>query len=306
MTAKRSQLQIGVLSAPDSFYARELRRAAEENNDGPLIQQLNFADMQAGLGTSKENRFLASVPKLDAVIVRSMPLGSLEQVIFRMDCLAAWQDAGIEIVNPPKALETAIDKWLTLQRLAHHNIAVPATITCQSRDVAMQAFETLGGDVVVKPIFGGEGRGIVRVQDPQIAWRVFGTLQQTGQVLYVQEFIEHFGYDIRVLKIGDSLHCIHRRASGTWLTNVSLGSQAVAAELTSQQRAIADRVAAIIGGSVLGIDLLPTRDGRLLVLEVNAVPGWKASARALDRDLSAEVLEHVCDSALRRQPHYQN
>ncbi len=125
-------------------------------------------------------------------------------------------------------------------------------------------------------------------------------------MLYVQEFIEHLGYDIRVLKIGDSLHCIHRRASGTWLTNVSLGSQAVAAELTSQQRAIAERVAAIIGGSVLGIDLLPTRDGRLLILEVNAVPGWKASARALQRDLSAEVLEHVCDSAQRRQPHYQN
>ncbi|GAB5403496.1 MAG: ATP-grasp domain-containing protein [Aureliella sp.] len=298
MTAKRSQMHIGVLSTPESYYARELRRAAAQLADGPYIHQLNFADLHTSLGIKQPNQ--SSTPRLDAVIVRSMPLGSLEQVIFRMDCLAAWLDQGIEIVNPPKALETAIDKWLTLQRLAHHDIAVPATVACQSRDVAMTAFEDLGGDVVVKPIFGGEGRGIVRVQDAQVAWRVFGTLQQTGQVLYVQEFIEHLGYDIRVLKVGDALHCIHRHATGTWLTNVSQGSQAVAHPLTDQQRSLAEKAAAIVGGSVLGIDLLPTQDGRLLVLEVNAVPGWKATARALGRDISADVIKHVSDRVLRR------
>lgn len=301
MTAKHSQLQIGVLSAPESFYARELRRAAEEMRDRTCIHQLSFADMQASLGTTGVNQALADSTKLDAVIVRSMPLGSLEQVIFRMDCLAAWQDEGIEIVNPPKALETAIDKWLTLQRLAHHSIAVPATVACQSRDVAMQAFETLGSDVVVKPIFGGEGRGIVRIQDPQIAWRVFGTLQQTGQVLYVQQFVEHLGYDIRVLRVGNLLHCVRRHAQGTWLTNVSMGSQAVPHDLSDQQKEMAEKAAAVIGGSVLGIDLLPAADGRLFVLEVNAVPGWKATARALGRDISVDVLKHVCDLASSRR-----
>lgn len=295
MSPPKNPMQIGVLSAANSFYARDLARAAASLDAPPVLVPMSFSEMHAGLGGPKQ-------PEQPlAVIVRSMPLGTLEQVIFRMDCLAAWQDNGVAIVNPPKSLETAIDKWLTLQRLARGGICVPATVACQTRDTAMQAFRDLGGDVVVKPIFGGEGRGIVRVQDEQVAWRVFGTLQQVGQVLYIQEFVEHFGYDIRVLKIGDRLHSVRRQANGNWLTNVSMGSRAVPHELSDKQREMAEQAATTVGGSVLGIDLLPAIDGRLLALEVNAVPGWKATAPALDIDISAAVLEHVCQLAAQNQ-----
>ena len=47
----------------------------------------------------------------------------------------------------------------------------------------LAAFEALGGDVVVKPLFGGEGRGITRVSDVAIARRVFTSLEQIGAVL---------------------------------------------------------------------------------------------------------------------------
>ncbi|MCA9134501.1 MAG: hypothetical protein KDA45_15130, partial [Planctomycetales bacterium] len=108
---------------------------------------------------------------LDALLVRSMPIGSLEQVIFRMDCLQTWQSRGLRIVNPPRSLEIAIDKWLCLQRLSEAEIAVPPTICCQTRSAAMEALQALGGDVLVKPLFGGEGRGILRVNDKDLAWR---------------------------------------------------------------------------------------------------------------------------------------
>lgn len=291
MSQPKTPMQIGILSAPDSFYARDLARATAALRNPPTLVPMTFDQMHASLGSPDQ------LEQPQAVVVRSMPLGTLEQVIFRMDCLAGWQDDGLAIVNPPKSLETAIDKWLTLQRLSHRGICVPATVACQTRDMALQAFRDFGSDVVVKPIFGGEGRGIVRIQDEQIAWRVFGALQQAGQVLYVQEFVEHFGYDIRVLKIGDKLHSVRRQASGNWLTNVSMGSRAIPHELSDQQREMAQHAAEIIGGSVLGIDLLPAVDGRLLALEVNAVPGWKATASALDIDISAAVLQHVCQLA---------
>jgi len=48
----------------------------------------------------------------DALLVRSMPPGSLEQVVFRMDALARVEQQGTPVLNPPRALEIAIDKYL--------------------------------------------------------------------------------------------------------------------------------------------------------------------------------------------------
>ena len=42
-----------------------------------------------------------------------------------------------------------------------------------------------------------------------------------------------------------------------------------------------------------GADLLADRDGRLWAIEVNAVPGWRALAAALQIDVARLVLDHV-------------
>ena len=64
----------------------------------------------------------------------------------------------------------------------------------------------LGGDVVVKPLFGAEGRGIVRVSDPDLAFRTFRTLERIQSVLYLQQFIEHKGFDVRILVLDGNGH----------------------------------------------------------------------------------------------------
>jgi ribosomal protein S6--L-glutamate ligase len=238
---------------------------------------------------------------LDGLIVRTMPVGSLEQVIFRMDALQAVEQAGVPVLNPPRALEIAIDKWLTLQRLSRAGIATPPTWACQTRATAMEAYEALGGDVVLKPIFGGEGRGLMRLSDADMAWRVFGTLQQLGNVLYVQQFMPHFGYDIRVLLVGERLLSIKRRAAtGGWRTNISQGCSAEPHQLTPREEELARAAARVTGGSLLGIDLLPTLDGRTVVLEVNAVPGWKGTAAALGIDVADLVIAHLEDLHVQR------
>ncbi len=302
-------IRIGVLGSRESWYAKDLARAAAKLSSEVSLQWLSFSDLQvalpiAGLLQVQSNAAsgaIASAPRaieclteLDAVLVRTMPLGSLEQVIFRMDCLQALSSAGVQVVNPPRSLEVAIDKWLTQHRLHLAGIATPPTIVCQTREAALAAFEQLGGDVLVKPLFGGEGRGILRIQDSDMAWRAFGTLQQLGQVMYVQQFLEHFGYDIRVLFVGQKLFSIKRIAqSGDWRTNLSHGSRAEPHVLTDIEREVAQRSATSVGGSVLGVDLLPLRDGNMVVLEVNAVPGWRGLAATLGVDVARELILHT-------------
>ena len=126
----------------------------------------------------------SDLAEFDVILVRTMPPGSLEQVVYRMDVLARLQEAGTPVVNSPKALECAVDKYLTTARLQAAGLPVPQTIVCEHEDDAMAAFEKLGEDVVVKPLFGAEGRGIVRVTDPDLAHRTFRTLMRLSAVLY--------------------------------------------------------------------------------------------------------------------------
>lgn len=305
-------MRIGVLGSADSPYTRQLLLAAQSL--GCRADVLAFPQLQACIGPGKiptepstdggpidTHQQLMNVSDqahpenpLDAILVRTMPLGSLEQVIFRMDCLQVWQSLGTAVINSPTCLETSIDKWLTLHRLVKAGILVPPTVACQTRDQALAAFEELGRDVLVKPLFGGEGRGIIRLQDRDLAWRTFSTLQQLGQVLYVQPMIPNFGYDIRVLWIGQQAFSIQRWASrGDYRTNVSQGGVAEVHQLTDQQLELSRQAARSVDGSVVGVDLLPAKDGQLYVLEVNAVPGWKAVSACLKVDIAREMIQFV-------------
>lgn len=286
---------IGVLAAEESWYAADLRRAAGDRHE---IVVLPFTRLAARLESHDED--VASLDRslfsFAAVLVRTMPPGTLEQVIFRMDALARLADRGVRVINPPRSLEIAVDKYLTLARLRAAGLPTPRTWVGQEADDALQAFELLGGDVVVKPLFGGEGRGILRVSDADLALRTFTTLERLGAVLYLQEFVPHAGVDLRLFVLGRQVYGMKRINPHDWRTNVRRGARTEALEVTDELREIALRASAAIGTSVAGVDLLPARDGTLYAIELNAVPGWKALARTLDLDIAAQVLEHALEA----------
>ncbi len=48
-----------------------------------------------------------------------------------------------------------------------------------------------------------------------------------------------------------------------------------------------------IGGDIVGVDIMPTLDGRDVLLEINAVPGWKGTQQAIGVDLTEKVLQYI-------------
>jgi ribosomal protein S6--L-glutamate ligase len=288
-----------ILGSPENWFVRDLQRAAVDHS----VEVCAFDSLRAqfvpsmmrGDASTRWEVWGDQTPlhEMDALFVRTMPLGTLEQVVVRIDTLHMLQQEGVEIVNPPRTLEIAIDKWLTLYSLRDLGVRLPPTICCQQRSHAMEAFEQLGGDVVVKPIFGGEGRGIMRVNDPDMAWRVFSTLDQLRHVAYLQKFLPHFGYDLRLLAIGRKVIAVRREAHGDWRTNISRGATAVAIEATDMQIQLAHRIMDRMQATVLGIDLLPAEDGSEYLLEVNAVPGWRGTAEATGVDVASEIVRET-------------
>jgi ribosomal protein S6--L-glutamate ligase len=280
-----------ILGAGTGWHARDLVRAAGQL--GHRAEILDFRRVQATVLSTAATGSSPLAPA-DNFIVRTMPPGSLEQVVFRMDVLHRWQAAGKRVLNTPAALETCIDKYLATAKLAAAGLLVPPTVVCQHGEDAIAAMTALGGDVVVKPLFGSEGRGMVRISDVEIAWRTFRAIERVQAVLYLQKFIPHEGCDVRAFVLGGRvLAAMRRRSRGDWRTNVAQGGKAEPITLSRQEEELALRAAAAVGADACGVDLLPGQDGRLYVLEVNAVPGWRALAPATGVDVAAEILSYL-------------
>jgi RimK family alpha-L-glutamate ligase len=284
-------MKIAVLGNAGSWYTSDLVRAAAERHE---IIPIGYAQLAStvGVNVSVHTQEL-KLNNFDAVLVRAMPPGSLEQIIFRMDALANLAASGVKVMNPPRAIEVAVDKYLATTRLAAAGLPVPRTITCQTVEQALAAFQELNGDVVLKPLFGSEGRGIVRLSDEGIAVRAFRALEQIGSVFYLQEFVEHEGCDLRLLVIGDEVLGMKRRNPSDWRTNISRGAVGEPLTVTSELAELAHRAATAVGAPLAGVDLLPSRDGRRLAIEVNAVPGWRALTEVTGVDVAAKVLQFL-------------
>lgn len=279
-------MKLAILSRGDGWHVQDLLRAARER--GQEAEVLDFRRLRTD-----------SLNNYDAVLVRTMPAGSLEQIVFRMDLLHAAEARGIRVLNPPRAVETCVDKYLTNVRLEVAGLPIPKTIVCQTSDDAMLAFETLGRDVVVKPLFGSEGRGMVRATDCEMAWRIFHSLETMQVVIYVQEFIRHPGWDVRAFVIDGQVIASMKRSNGLdWRTNVSRGAAAESYELSDEEAHLAIAAVKATGAVVAGVDLVHEAAGQWTILEVNAVPGWRALSAVCKLDIADIILRHFeacCD-----------
>jgi ribosomal protein S6--L-glutamate ligase len=113
-------------------------------------------------------------------------------------------------------------------------------------------------------------------------------------VLYLQQFVRHPGWDLRALVVGGRVLASMRRfACDDWRTNVAQGGRAEPVRLTAAAEELALRAATAVGAPVAGIDLLPGPDGELYVIEVNAVPGWRALAPVTGVDVAVELIRFL-------------
>jgi ribosomal protein S6--L-glutamate ligase len=280
-------MHIAILAAGSGWHVRDLQRAAVLL--GHEAVAVDFRRLFAGVAVDSN-----PLAGFDGVLVRTMPPGSLEQVVFRMDLLHRLRARGVPVLNPPAALEACVDKYLASARLEAAGLRVPPTVVCQNADAALEAFATLGGDVVVKPLFGSEGRGMMRVSDPDLAWRTFHALERLQAVLYLQQFIPHPGWDLRVFVLdGRCLAAMRRWSNGSWRTNVAQGGKAKAVQPSPAEKELARRAAVAVGAPVAGVDLLPGPAGEWYVLEVNAVPGWRSLAPTTGVDVAVEVVRFL-------------
>jgi RimK family alpha-L-glutamate ligase len=283
------RLHIGLVVCSMDWHARRLTRAfaALGATSTPIrLTDCGFATASpTGLAI---DGFGTGLP--DAVLVRDMAGASFEAVTLRLGILHAARETGALVWNDARAIERCVDKSMTSFLLARAGLPTPPTWAVESRDaaVAIVAREGAGSALVLKPLFGSQGRGLRLIRTPD---DLPGPDAVRG-VYYLQRFVgvDRDGFrDFRLLVSRGRVIAAMARHSPDWITNVKQGGRPVAVAATEEMRDLAKRATAAVGASFAGVDVLYDADGRLTVLEVNSMPAWSGLQKVTSFDIAAAL-----------------
>jgi tetrahydromethanopterin:alpha-L-glutamate ligase len=238
----------------------------------------------------------------DAIVVRSMSGGSFEAVTLRLGILHAVGDLGVMVWNDARAIERCVDKSMTSFLLARAGIATPPTWAVESRAAAtaIVAREAGDGPLVLKPLFGSQGRGLRLIRAPDD----LPEAAEVNGVYYLQRFVgvERDGFrDFRLLVSRGRVIAAMARHSPGWITNVKRGARPVAVVANEEMRELALRAAAAVGAAFAGVDVLFCADGGPTVLEVNSMPAWSGLQKVTPFNIAAALAGDIVAAMAERR-----
>jgi tetrahydromethanopterin:alpha-L-glutamate ligase len=234
-------------------------------------------------------------PKLpDFVLVRAIGLGTFESITLRLGMLHAMMARGVPVTNTARAIECCVDKAATSFYLHQNKIPTPETFALQSPRAtrALVRRECARGPLVLKPLFGAQGRGLQLIRHESD----LPEIETIAGVYYLQRFVGHDtnGYsDIRVLVSQNRAIAAMTRRADHWITNIKQGAVPEPIVLDTETADLAVRAAAAVGADFAGVDLLRTADGELVVIEVNSMPGWQALQSVTDFSIADKLAEDL-------------
>jgi tetrahydromethanopterin:alpha-L-glutamate ligase len=293
-----------VVSDQRDWHARQMEVAFAAA--GARVERIDLAD--CGFDTGSPSGL--SLPVLgsrlpDAVHVRTLSAGSFEAITKRLGVLHALTELGVVVWNDARAIERCVDKSMTSFLLARAGVPTPPTWTMESAEAARALVEreAPSGPLVLKPLFGAQGKGLRLIRRPEDLPRS----EEIAGVYYLQQFQSNGAQDFTDYRLfvlrGRVIATMMRRAS-TWITNVKQGGQPLAVAPDAKMERLAIAAAEAVGAAIAGVDVLVGADGAPTVLEVNSMPAWsgvqKVSKRNIAEVIAMSLTETLECSAARR------
>jgi len=207
--------------------------------------------------------------------------------------LYALERWGIPTLNSAAAVALCDDKARTSLALEAAGVPTPRTFLAYSLEAALQACESLGFPVVVKPVSGSWGRLLAKINGPDQLASVLAQKQAHGsvqhEIFYLQEFVEKPGRDIRAYVVGERVLAASYRSSAHWITNSARGATSLPCPVTQDIEELALQACTAVGAKLAGVDLFETPDG-LQVVEVNSGGEFKGLMTTTDVDIAGEIV----------------
>jgi RimK family alpha-L-glutamate ligase len=235
----------------------------------------------------------------DAVFVRGVPGGSLEEVVLYLDFLHALKILGVPVYNDGHAVERSVDKAMTSFLLHQAGLPTPMTWVSRDREETLRIAEAelnQSNLLISKPLFGSQGEGIRRIEKmTDLFW-----LTSSHGVYYLQRFVhcEGVGFsDNRVFVINGCAVAAMRRRGTFWLNNVARGATCELIELEPEMVNLAVKATTALAMDYAGVDIIRDREGRYTIIEVNSIPAWKG----LESVCEVNIAELMVDDLISRK-----
>src|SRR6266567_311115 len=284
----QTRFSVGLVVDRWDWHARGLAKALAALGADTFAIRLETCgfDTQSASGLSIPGR--AQLP--DAAMVRTMSGGTFEAVTMRLGVLHALRESGVTVWNDARAIERCVDKSMTSFLLARAGLPTPPTWTTESQEAARAIVrrEAPHGPLVLKPLFGSQGRGLRLIHHES-------ELPEPAAVAgayYLQRFVgvDRDGFrDFRLLVSQGRLIAAMVRHAPTWITNVKRGGKPIAALVDAEMKDLAVAAAATVGAAFAGVDVIYGADGRPSVLEVNSMPAWAGVQKVTPVNIAAEL-----------------
>jgi tetrahydromethanopterin:alpha-L-glutamate ligase len=285
-------MRVAIFAEDSDWHCRRLVAAFRRHGAEVVVESLRHCrlDIVGKSATVEIPALGGGLP--DIAFVRSIPNGSFEQVTFRLSLLHALGELGIRVVNQARAIERCVDKSMTSFLLARAGIPTPTTLVTEAADSAVSWRATQPCDIVAKPLFGAQGRGLRRIER---AADLPDPAEGLSGVLYLQHYVgrDSEWRDFRAFVVGDVAVAAMARRGVSWITNVARGG-------TCEPVAVADRLGELavaasraVGTAYCGVDLIENAQGELVVLEVNSMPAWKGLQGVAEIDIADRIASHV-------------
>ena len=210
----------------------------------------------------------------------------------------------VPVINKFEVANNCGNKMLTSLLLRKHNVPTPKTYFSFSSDAALETLDKEGYPLVIKPITGSWGRGVMALKDRDTADAIVEVRELSDgpldRIYYLQEMVKRPPRDIRAITVGEQvIAAMYRTSTGSFKTNIALGAEPIACEITKELDDVCVKASKAVGGGILGIDIMEDEKHGLVVHEINNTVEFKGLAKVAKRNIPKEMIEYAITSAIR-------
>ena len=202
----------------------------------------------------------------------------------------------VPVINKFEVANNCGNKMITSLLLKKHNVPTPKTYFSFSSEAALENLERIGYPIVIKPVVGSWGRGVIPLKDRETADAIIEVRELSDRPLdriyYLQEMVKRPPRDIRVIVIGDQvISAMYRTSSGSFKTNIALGAEPILCEITKELEDVCMKASKAVGGGILGVDIMEDEKRGLVVHEVNNTVEFKGLAKVSKKNIPKEMID---------------
>ena len=218
-----------------------------------------------------------------------------EAYLYATHLLEVAERKGVKVINKPSSLRAWNEK---LGALRYSHLMAPTIVASKVKDLIN--FANINNEVVIKPLGGKGGQGVIRINknSPGIKSIIELITSQEELPVMMQKFIpEVIEGDKRIIIVnGEAIGSINRiPQGGDFRSNLAMGGKAEATLLTEKEKIICSELSQHFkdeGLFFVGIDVI---NGMLSEINVTSPTGLREIENLSNKNVSEEVIEKLVE-----------